>query len=131
MFQEVEREFSMARWIWQLLIVYCGPTMLVGLSESPFRKTDSPIWQASDYLLIALLGLWAGIGVRRLAPDSTREGAWVWLLPTAVLVAGVLYDMFSGARDFQGFFFYPGPGDPDPCPVLLTLPTWGCGCYSA
>jgi hypothetical protein len=130
MFQEIEREFSMARWVGQLLIAYCLPTMLVWLAESPFRRADTPILQVSDYLLIGLIGGCSGIGLHRVSPDSTKEGARVWLLPTAILAVAMTYDALSGAGCFL-CSFYAGQGDPNPFPVIVTLPTWGCIWYSA
>ena len=130
MFQAVEREFSITRWIGQLLLAYCVPALLVALAESLFRTVDTPIWQASDYLLIGLMGALAGVGIYRLTPDSAREGVWVWALPTAALAAGMIYDAFSSAGCFP-CTFYAAQGDPNPMPVILTLPTWGCICYSA
>jgi hypothetical protein len=130
MFQEVEREFSMARWVGQLLIVYCLPMLLLGSVEILFRAADTPTWVACQYSIIGLLGACAGLGLRRLARDSAKEGAWVWLLPTVILAVAMICDAFSRVGNL-GEFFYAGQGDPNPVPVILTMPTWGCSCYSA
>jgi len=60
MFLELEREFSLARWIGQLLIAYCRPALLVGLWEILFRGADTPIWQALAYPITGLIGVAAG-----------------------------------------------------------------------
>jgi hypothetical protein len=130
MFQQFEREFSPVRWIGQLLIVYCVPTLLVGLVEILFRGADSPILQAFTYPIIGSIGASAGMGIHRMSPDAAREGLWVWVLPTAVFAVAMVYGIFSGAGSLLDIV-YAAPGDSNPIPVLQTLPTWGCICYSA
>ena len=131
MFHQLEREFSTARWLVQLVAVYCGPVLLFALIEStPQRPLSPAISDVAAFPFVALIGLLAGVGIQRLAPDSAREGAWVWLLPSCVLALFLLCDRFSSVSDFSGFFYAPA-GDPDPVPVILTTATWGCCWYSA
>jgi hypothetical protein len=131
MFQQLDREFSLVRWIGQLLIVYCGLTLLlVGLDEIFFRGVDTPVWQACTYLVVGSIGASLGMAIHRMSPDSAREGMLVWLLPTAVLALAMACDIFHGAGSLLGFV-YADEGDSNPIPVLQTLPTWGCTCYSA
>lgn len=126
-----EREFSMALWTMQLVVVYCGPTLLLALIENALGEPAAPIEEAVvGFSGVALIAFLAALAMDRLSPGSAREGVWVWLLPTCLLAAGVLFDALSMPNELAGFFYAPR-GDPDPTPVLLTVPTWGCCWYSA
>src|SRR5580700_12073824 len=118
MFQELDRGFSIVRWVLQFLTVYFVPTILVGTSEMPFRTTDTALWQSSDYLIIALLGWWAAVAVCNYTPESAREGLWVWILPVSLFLSGVSYDLCCGPPSEILGLFFAAPGDPNLVPVL-------------
>jgi hypothetical protein len=132
MFGETERGLSFGAWVLQLVLAYCGPVLGLGLVERSVRWTDTPATTLLEYVIIAALSGLLSLAVLLVAPDSSREGCWIWALP-AIIGAVVLIVLCSRgfAQMLTLFYAPPGEGEAGWAIVLLTLPTWSCCCYSA
>jgi len=142
-FQEVEDEFALVSWLLQLLCSYCGPTVALVILAGVLGKPHSEAWQAVIpyawqaviiYVAIAALAVIWALGISAAVPGAAQEGSSVWALPAAVeiffLIWALCWRGFYGAR----LMFYVSPSEGGEAGWglgLLTLPTWGCCCYSA
>ena len=130
-FEEVEREFSFGSWLFQLVVTYPVPVVLLGILENRLSAPDTFIIQVLGYAFVALMGITLAFLVSKVSRESAKEGSWIWLVPTALVIAAVLWQLCSGgiASTFHGFLF--GHGEESWGMVILTIPTFGCCCYSA
>jgi hypothetical protein len=59
---------------------------------------------------------------------------WVWLLPTAVLSLGLIWDFidFGAGAEISEYFFCAHPGRGEACltRTFFTYPAWACVWYS-
>jgi hypothetical protein len=132
MFPEDDREFSFLGWAFQSALVFFG-TLAGEFAFGIYVATgDTPVWQAVDYLVALVLGISLALAVSRLAPTSTVEGRWVWVVPEGLVALAVASDLFWYHHGEAADMFYIRPdGGEGAWGILLTWPSWGCCCYSA
>jgi len=131
---EIEREFSFFGYGFQLVLAYFGTLLglfIFTIAAGP--RADSAVWQILDYIIILLLAVALALAVSRLAPTSTIEGRWVWVAPVGLLALAVASALLFADPSDARLMFYVGNegGEGGWGLVLVTLPTWGCCCYSA
>jgi lysylphosphatidylglycerol synthetase-like protein (DUF2156 family) len=134
---EIEREFSFFGYGFQLVLAYFGT--LIGLfifaiaMEHAASATDSPAWAVVTYFFCLLLAVALALAVSALAPTSNIEGRWVWVAPVGLVAVGVVLDLIGGHGSEIRQLFYVGSdeGEAGWVLVLVTLPAFGCCCYSA
>ena len=137
MFVQVERDFSLGSWVCQMVLAYIAPLLLVAILESWLMPgPDTPVTYILDYFLWAGAAALIALAVFGLFDEAAHEGASVWILPCAFLLFGVLWDSasFGVARALREFFFPRTgmeAGEAGIAMLLVTLPVWGCVCYSA
>jgi len=134
MFQEIERPFSFAGWVLQLIFAYCAPVIVLAVLDGAIHATDSAAWQVFNYGVVCLLSVAAAWGMSALVVGSVREGRWVWVLPASVELLCVIAMFFSEGLSGPVALFYTGngpmAGEESWGVVLLTIPTWSCCWYS-
>ena len=131
---ETQREFSFFGYGFQLVLAYFGTLIgffVVAIALGP--RADSPVWQILYYPVVLLLAVGLALAVSRLAPTSTIEGRWVWVPPVGLVAFGIAWSLYlnhpSEASDT--FYFGNEGGEAGLVLYLVTLPAWGCCCYSA
>ncbi len=131
---EIEREFSFFGYGFQLVLVYTGTLIgLFALALALGPRADSPVGQILYYPAVLLLAVALALAISRLAPTSTIEGRWVWVAPVGLVAFAIAWSLYlrhpSEAIDM--FYFGNEDGEAGLGLYFVTLPTWGCCCYSA
>jgi hypothetical protein len=131
---EIEREFSFFGYGFQLVLAYFGT--LIGLfifAIAVGPRADGPVWQILYYPIVLLLAVVLALAVSRLAPTSTIEGRWVWVAPVGLVAFVIAWSLYLDHPSEAGDMFYFGNegGEAGLGLYFVTLPTWGCCCYSA
>lgn len=133
--QEVERDFSFVSWIAQLVIVYLFPVITLSLFSHWLTFRNLILDQIISFLFIGTVGYGLAQPASAMAWGPAKEGRWIWVLPVSIEIAVGASALLSEGflATWHGLFFVPGPGQGEGswAIVLLTLPTWGCCCYSA
>jgi hypothetical protein len=143
----MERRFNhnskSLRWLIQQLLAVVIPFLWRGTLETafnwsevmsgPFSSTGVQIINAAAIVCIAFF---IGINLRRTMFQDDTVGNWIWLLPSALLASGLIWELWIFRFDWslieREFFFWPRPGYDEP-PILrdvLTYPALSCCAYS-
>jgi hypothetical protein len=132
MFEQLDDGPSFGSWVFQLLLAYFGPLVLLMITWAGLvTGEDSPGLTLCEYVFIALISSAIASIVSTIASRATVEGRWVWVFPTALFLV-VLVDAASRNMGEVKYMFYVGPGEGEAGwgLMLLTMPTWSCCCYS-
>jgi hypothetical protein len=130
---EPERQFSPAGWLSQTFLAYIAPAIgLVVILSGLAGATDTAGWNAVPYFAIPLLAAALATGVSAVFPSSTIEGELVWALPAVIELCIFVWALcYEPSKVLQVFYVGPHEGEAGWVLGLFTIPTWGCGWYSA
>jgi hypothetical protein len=132
MFGQLREEAPFGSWAVQLGLAYVGPlAILMIASPYLFHGPDSPLLTLCEYLFIGFVSAALASGIAVTAFDATAEGRLVWIVPAGMFFAAPAIEGHRTVRELR-HLFYTGPGEGESGweMLLLTMPTWGCCCYS-
>ena len=131
MFDELDREFSFGSALIQLIVVYVTPFVALASLEGLLSMgEDTVLSDILGYVFIAAAGIALALLISTILPGSVFEGSTIWILPAGAEFGCAVWDTAWGrTQEIPAYFF--GRGEAGWVMALLTMPTWGCCCYSA
>lgn len=131
MFDEIDTAFSPGSGLLQLLASCVAAIVAWVTVEGAHDGPDGPIEGALVYLALMFTGVILALAISHFVPGSSREGRWIWIVPTVPEVLLATFILVNGPGSLR-LLIYVRPDDGDQAyGLLITYPAWACCCYSA